>query len=459
MRLMKALCCAAALMRDARAGRACGRVEQEDDSDFQRSGAGAGCDAARRHATCSSLPTSRATVTSSRSSTRTRRRSTRRCSRFPNQRLEPERQAGGAVLRTRRPASPQAMKVWFYPGETIGNEFVYPKTQAMRSRRRRIRRCSPRTTSSNDRYDRGEIMSSMKSAAVGRCRRERRLAVRDDKRSPYRATRRRGSRAAPTGDPDGPAPSGQADRAPRRGRRPRRKQSAAHGEQPGALRTAERARAGRRLRDASASAAATARDSSRTSRRSIERQAGSVAASTFVVRAIPACPARPAASRSSRNSQEPFRSGSAELVVLPVVVTDKQDRYVVRPPTANSSSSSTTAGGSRSSSSATKTRPSPSAWSSTPAAACGRSSAKWSRRRSRSRDRATRTTSCSRSVSTTTCAIRVRERGMLLAGDLRALESALRTLVPEGRTALYDAPDPRTGSSRRGNAPAQDAGR
>src|SRR5437899_5979740 len=28
--------------------------------------------------------------------------------------------------------SPQAVKVWYYPGETIGNEFVYPKAQAMK---------------------------------------------------------------------------------------------------------------------------------------------------------------------------------------------------------------------------------------------------------------------------------------------------------------------------------------
>jgi len=32
-----------------------------------------------------------------------------------------------------RPAgSPQAVKVWYYPGERVGNEFVYPKSMAMK---------------------------------------------------------------------------------------------------------------------------------------------------------------------------------------------------------------------------------------------------------------------------------------------------------------------------------------
>ena len=27
---------------------------------------------------------------------------------------------------------PQAVKVWFYPGRTVGHEFIYPRSQAMR---------------------------------------------------------------------------------------------------------------------------------------------------------------------------------------------------------------------------------------------------------------------------------------------------------------------------------------
>jgi hypothetical protein len=50
---------------------------------------------------------------------------------IPDQKLEPSDEP--VVLFAERPAgTPQAVKAWFYPGETIGNEFVYPKDQAMK---------------------------------------------------------------------------------------------------------------------------------------------------------------------------------------------------------------------------------------------------------------------------------------------------------------------------------------
>ena len=50
---------------------------------------------------------------------------------IPDQKLEPSDEP--VVLFAERPAGvPQAVKAWFYPGETIGNEFVYPKSQAMK---------------------------------------------------------------------------------------------------------------------------------------------------------------------------------------------------------------------------------------------------------------------------------------------------------------------------------------
>jgi hypothetical protein len=50
---------------------------------------------------------------------------------IPNERLDPADDP--VVLFSERPAgSPQAVKVWFYPGERIGNEFVYPKSMAMK---------------------------------------------------------------------------------------------------------------------------------------------------------------------------------------------------------------------------------------------------------------------------------------------------------------------------------------
>jgi hypothetical protein len=49
----------------------------------------------------------------------------------PNQRMEVTDKP--VVMFSERPAgSPQAIKVWYYPGEHIGNEFIYPKRQAMR---------------------------------------------------------------------------------------------------------------------------------------------------------------------------------------------------------------------------------------------------------------------------------------------------------------------------------------
>jgi len=49
---------------------------------------------------------------------------------IPNERLEPVKDT--FIMFQERPAgSPQAMKAWFYPGRSIGEEFIYPKQQAM----------------------------------------------------------------------------------------------------------------------------------------------------------------------------------------------------------------------------------------------------------------------------------------------------------------------------------------
>jgi hypothetical protein len=50
---------------------------------------------------------------------------------IPNQRLEPTGQ--NVVLFAERPSgTPQAVKAWWYPGNTIGEEFVYPKSEAIK---------------------------------------------------------------------------------------------------------------------------------------------------------------------------------------------------------------------------------------------------------------------------------------------------------------------------------------
>jgi hypothetical protein len=50
---------------------------------------------------------------------------------IPDQRLDPSGQ--NIVLFAERPSGvPQAVKAWWYPGDTIGDEFVYPKSEAVK---------------------------------------------------------------------------------------------------------------------------------------------------------------------------------------------------------------------------------------------------------------------------------------------------------------------------------------
>src|SRR6476469_1709755 len=50
---------------------------------------------------------------------------------IPNDRLEATDKPV-VLFAERASGSPQAVKVWYYPGERTGDEFVYPKSQAMR---------------------------------------------------------------------------------------------------------------------------------------------------------------------------------------------------------------------------------------------------------------------------------------------------------------------------------------
>jgi hypothetical protein len=85
---------------------------------------------------------------------------------IPDERVEPVSKP--IVLFSERPANtPQAIKSWFYPGERIGNEFVYPRNQAMKIARETHQGVlateepySPATTASTE--------ETMKSAKVTR---------------------------------------------------------------------------------------------------------------------------------------------------------------------------------------------------------------------------------------------------------------------------------------------------
>jgi hypothetical protein len=86
---------------------------------------------------------------------------------IPNERLEPSDEP--VVLFSERAAgSPQAVKVWFYPGNRIGNEFVYPKAQAMRIAKETRSSVLATNDDSNTPGIAGEIPSSMKTAELGR---------------------------------------------------------------------------------------------------------------------------------------------------------------------------------------------------------------------------------------------------------------------------------------------------
>jgi hypothetical protein len=85
----------------------------------------------------------------------------------PNQRLEPSDKPI-VLFSERASGSPQAVKVWYYPGDTIGNEFVYPKAQAMKiakeSHTKVLAMNDERKSSVNTA---GEIPVEMKTAALG----------------------------------------------------------------------------------------------------------------------------------------------------------------------------------------------------------------------------------------------------------------------------------------------------
>lgn len=85
---------------------------------------------------------------------------------IPDKRLEPADKP--VVLFAERPAgTPQAIRAWFYPGDTFGNEFVYPKSQAMRIAKethQSVLAMDEDTASTTDE----QRMSAMKGASVSR---------------------------------------------------------------------------------------------------------------------------------------------------------------------------------------------------------------------------------------------------------------------------------------------------
>jgi len=87
---------------------------------------------------------------------------------IPDQKLDPSDKP--VVMFAERPAGvPQAVKAWFYPGETIGNEFVYPKDQAMKIARdthQSVLSMDESTTATTTDEQRRDAMKSAKVSRV-----------------------------------------------------------------------------------------------------------------------------------------------------------------------------------------------------------------------------------------------------------------------------------------------------
>lgn len=80
---------------------------------------------------------------------------------IPDRRMEPADEPVVEFLET--PAgAPAAIKSWFYPGDVTGDEFIYPKDQAMR-----IARATGRNVLSSDTIS-GEGIRGMKAESVAR---------------------------------------------------------------------------------------------------------------------------------------------------------------------------------------------------------------------------------------------------------------------------------------------------
>jgi hypothetical protein len=86
---------------------------------------------------------------------------------IPNERLAPPSE--NLVMFAERPAgSPQAIQVWFYPGDKIGEEFVYPKSQAIAIAKANHQPVLATTDEGDKNASEADRMAAMRGASVGR---------------------------------------------------------------------------------------------------------------------------------------------------------------------------------------------------------------------------------------------------------------------------------------------------
>jgi hypothetical protein len=86
---------------------------------------------------------------------------------IPNERLDPPKD--NLVMFSERAAgAPQAIQVWFYPGDRFGEEFVYPRNQAIAIAKANKKSVLSTNTASNTTDSEESRMAAMKSASVER---------------------------------------------------------------------------------------------------------------------------------------------------------------------------------------------------------------------------------------------------------------------------------------------------
>jgi hypothetical protein len=85
----------------------------------------------------------------------------------PMDRLDPPND--NLIMFSERPAgTPQAIQVWFYPGDRIGEEFVYPKSQAVAIAKANHKAVLATNAENNRNASESDRMAAMKGASIGR---------------------------------------------------------------------------------------------------------------------------------------------------------------------------------------------------------------------------------------------------------------------------------------------------
>jgi len=86
---------------------------------------------------------------------------------IPSERFDPPSE--NLIMFAERPAgSPQAVQVWFYPGDKIGEEFVYPRSQAIAIAKANHQPVLATADEGNKKVSESDRMAAMRGASVGR---------------------------------------------------------------------------------------------------------------------------------------------------------------------------------------------------------------------------------------------------------------------------------------------------